>query len=72
MAGGWWLMPLFGLVFMVVFLYMLGRIFGRGNCGNYRPPENQDIPELKEEISKLRAELAALSETKKSEENEND
>ena len=71
----WWFMPLFGIVCMVIFLYVISRIFGSSGfhgsfpCG--RPASEKDqttIDELKGEIRELRAEILSLKENKKSEE----
>ena len=73
---GWWFMPLFGIVCMGVFLYVISRIFGNSDsrrspfpCGRHDSGKNQDsVDELREEISALRAEILALKENKKKEE----
>ncbi len=70
MAGGWWFMPLFGLSFMLIFIFFLSRIFGTGSCCNRQPPEHYDnTDDLKREISQLRAEITTLQEGKNSKEN---
>ena len=62
---GWWFMPLFGIFCMVIFLYAISRIFGRGFCGRQHPPEDQrSIDELSQEIRELRSEIKALKEDK--------
>ena len=70
---GWWFMPLFGMLFMVIFLYVISRIFGNSGvhgffpCGRHASRKDQDdIVELKEEIRELRTEIRSLKENKKS------
>jgi len=72
---GWWFMPLFGIICLAIFLYVISRLFGSSGfrdsfpCG--RPASGKDqntIDELKGEIRELRAEILALKENKKSEE----
>lgn len=72
---GWWFMPLFGIVFMVVFLYAISRIFGTSGfrgpfaCGRQDSGKDQgNTEDLKEEVRALLAEIQALKENKKSEE----
>lgn len=64
MAGGWWFMPLFGLSFMLIFIFFLSRIFGTGSCCKRLPPEHHDnydtTDDLKQEISRLRDEITTL------------
>ena len=60
-----WLMPLFGLVCMIIFLYGVSRIFGRGSCAGQHPAENpQQMDQLIREVRELRAEIKALKEHK--------
>jgi hypothetical protein len=67
MAGGWWFMPLFGLGFMLIFIFFLSRIFGTSSCYNRQPPEHfNNTDDLKREISQLRAEINTLQEDNKS------
>lgn len=73
---GWWFMPLFGIICMVIFLYTISRIFFNNGfrdslppCGRSAKKKDQDtIDELKGEIRELRAEILSLKENKKSEE----
>lgn len=67
---GWWFMPLFGIVCMVIFLYVISRIFGSGGfCGKYPLANDQgNMDELKNEIRELREEVKVLKGNKKSEE----
>lgn len=62
---GWWIMPILGIFFLLIFLFIFGRFFGAGFCG--RPPAGQrddealtvlkkEIQELKDEIRKLQKE----------------
>ncbi len=59
---GWWFMPLFGIVCMVIFFYVISRIFGGSGfckkppCGN----DQERIDELKREILELREEIKGL------------
>lgn len=76
MAGGWWFMPLFGLGFMLIFIFFLSRIFGAGSGCKRQPPEHYDnydntdnTDNLKREISQLRAEITTLQQGKNSPEN---
>ena len=63
---GWWLMPLFGIICMVVFLYAVSIIFGRGFCGRQSSTEQQrNIEELTREVRELRSKIKALEENKK-------
>lgn len=66
---GWWFMPIFGLVCMVIFIYVIGRIFGSsgGFCGRpFTGIDHNEINELRKEIHDLREELRALRENKDS------
>ena len=72
---GWWMMPLFGIVCMVIFLYAIGKIFGNSGfrgpfaCGRHDTGKDQaNTEDLKEEVRALRAEIQALKENKKSKE----
>ncbi len=64
MYGGWWFMPLFGIAFMVMCIYLFSRFFGAtGNmCGsNNRLGDVQDIfAELRREIHGLRMEIKEM------------
>ncbi len=59
---GWWFMPIFGILFLLIFLFVIGRFFGGwgGFCG--RPPADRDssIDELRREIKALRDEVKEL------------
>lgn len=56
---GWWIMPFFGIIFMVLVLLIISRFFGGGFCG--RPPSDRDsIEELRKEIKALRDEIKEL------------
>ena len=67
---GWWLMPLFGIVCMVIFLYIISRIFSSGGfCGRHSMGNDQgSVNELKEEIHELRKEITALRESREKKE----
>ena len=58
---GWWIMPFFGIIFLVIMLLIVSWFFGGGGfCG--RPPADRDssIEELKKEIKALREEIREL------------
>ena len=57
---GWWVMPFFGIIFMVIVLLIVSRFFGGGFCG--RPPADRDsgIEEIKKELKALRDEISEL------------
>jgi len=59
---GWWIMPFFAIIFLVLVLFIVSRFFGGGGgfCG--RPPSDRDvgIEELKNEIKALREEIREL------------
>lgn len=70
MYGWGWIMPLIGIVFMVVFLLIIYRIFssGGGFCGHTpadRSRDNESIEELKKEIRSLRDEIRELKNNNK-------
>ena len=66
---GWWFMPLFGIFCMIIFLYAISRIFGRGSCGGSHPTESQQsVDDLVQEVLELRSEIRALKEGKESKE----
>ncbi len=72
MYGGWWLMPLFGIVCMLIFLYFISRIFGSGGgfCGRHNDQGNQaNTDELRREIRELRAEMKFMKENRSQQEN---
>ena len=60
---GWWIMPFFGIIFLVLMLLIVSRFFGGGGgfCG--RPPADRDssIEELRKEIKALREEIRDLN-----------
>ncbi len=65
-------MPLFGITCMIVFLYVLSRIFGSGGgfCGRHDQQGPQgNIDELHREIRELREEIKSLKENKDKKEN---
>ncbi len=58
---GWWVMPFFGIIFLVLVLLIVSRFFSGGSfCG--RPPADRDssIEDLKKEIQSLRREIRDL------------
>ncbi len=64
MHGGWWFMPFFGLICMIIFIFLMSRIFsGRGCCDpgtDNNTLQNNDLRDLKDEIRKLRSEVEQL------------
>ncbi len=64
MFGGWWFMPLFGIVFMIVFFYLFSRFFSAngGMCGRRKQGEDvmNIIAEYRREIHELRMEIKEL------------
>lgn len=65
---GWWFMPIFGILFLLVFLFIGGRFFGGGAgfCG--RPTagtrDDEALKELKKEIQELKDEIRELKKEK--------
>jgi uncharacterized membrane protein len=57
-GGFWWLMPLFGLVFMAFMFFVCFRGFGRWMTRPRRP--DADLSELQREVASLRDELRKL------------
>ena len=62
---GWWFMPIFGLLFMLIFLYVMFRIFNRdrysyGPFSDRHPGSNQEQEKLREEVKALRREVKEL------------
>ncbi len=64
MHGGWWFMPFFGIICIVIFLFFISRLFSGRGCGGFGsdPTDQQDevLKELKDEISQLRREIDEL------------
>jgi len=58
---GWWVMPFFGIIFLVIVLLIVTRFFGGGGFCN-RPPVDRGngIEELRREIKALRDEISEL------------
>ena len=67
---GWWIMPLFGIVFLLICLFVLSR-FMRGGSGSGcmmpkdhantdRTKNDEKIDELKKEIESLREDVRNL------------
>jgi uncharacterized membrane protein len=66
---GWWVMPVFGIIFLVLVLLIVRRFFGAGGgfCG--KPPAGRDssIEELKKEVQALRDDIRELKEKERKE-----
>ena len=64
MFGGWWFMPLLGIVFMVVFMYLFSRFFSAngGSCSRHKQGEDlmKIFAEYRREIHELRMEIKEL------------
>ena len=62
MHGGWWLMPVFGLLCMLIFLYAVFKIFGNGSCRRPSPrtDDQESLNLLKKEKQQLRREIQTL------------
>jgi hypothetical protein len=65
-------MPIFAILFMVVFLLIIGRFFGSGGgfCGRTpmeRPKEDESLKELIKEIRELKEEIRELRKEKREE-----
>ncbi len=66
MTAGWWFMPLFGIVFMVIIFYLFSRVFhaNGGVCGISRQNHDGDLmaiyAEYRREINDLRMEIKEL------------
>lgn len=64
MYGGWWFMPLFGIIFMLICFFLFSRFFSAG--GNMCQRKDQQgnmhdiIAELRREIHDLRMEIHEL------------
>lgn len=58
---GWWIMPFFGIIFLVLVLLIVSRFFGGGSLSG-RPSADRDsgIEELRKEIKALREEIREL------------
>ncbi len=67
LGGFWWIMPLFGLLFMTAMVVLCFRGFGRwsrwtrhaGWMGHFRAVD-PDVSELRREVASLRDELRKL------------
>lgn len=65
---GWWLMPLFGIIFLIIALIVVSRFFGRGGgpwCGGHeaRTAADERLEELIREIKALKEEVKELKES---------
>lgn len=65
---GWWFMPLFAIIFLVILLFIISRFFSAGGfCGRGpmdRRTEDEDLRELRKEIRELRDEIRELKKEK--------
>lgn len=65
---GWWIMPIFGILFLIVVLLIISRFFGGGRfCGRPRTDrtaEDDDIQDLKKEIREIKDEIRELKKEK--------
>lgn len=69
-VSGWWIMLLIGIVFMVVCLFIISRVFGIGagsgcmipknNANTNYPKNDEKIDELKKEIQSLKEDIRNL------------
>ena len=58
---GWWVMPFFGIVFLVIVLLIVSRFFGGGGfCGRTPSGHDSGVDDLKKEIQALRDEVREL------------
>lgn len=64
MHGGWWFMPVFGILFMVIMMYFFSRFFGvdGGMCGRHNKSEDimSIFAEYRREIHEIRMEIKEL------------
>lgn len=58
---GWWFMPIFGIFFLLIVLFIVSRFIGGGGYCR-RPPADREsgIDELRKEIKALRDEVREL------------
>lgn len=65
---GWWFMPVFAILFIVVILFFVGRFFSSGGfCGRTpmnRSMEDKNVEEMRKEIQELRDEIRGLEKGK--------
>lgn len=59
---GWWFMPIFGILFLLIVLFIASWFFGGRGGFCRRPPADRDsdIDELRKEIKALRDEVREL------------
>ena len=63
---GWWIMPFFAIIFLVLILLIVSRFFGAGGFCVRTPTERDNgIEELKKEIKALREEIRELKDKDK-------
>lgn len=65
---GWWIMPVFGILFLLIVLFIVGRFFGGwgGFCGRRPagPRDDEAFKELKKEIQELKEEIREMKKEK--------
>ena len=63
---GWWMMPIFGILFLLIFFFIFSRFFGGGAgfCGRQPADRDSGIDDLKKEIKALRDEVKELKNKK--------
>jgi hypothetical protein len=65
---GWWIMPIFGIFFLLIVLLIVGRFFGGwgGYCGRTPavPRDDDALKDLKKEIQELKEEIRELKKEK--------
>lgn len=61
---GWWIMPIFGIIFLVICLYFFSRFFGCGRGPMDHSGERAELEDMKNEIQSLRDEIRELKKEK--------
>lgn len=58
---GWWAMPFFGIIFLVIILLIVSRVLGGGGiCGRSPADRDRGMEDLQKEIQALRSEIREL------------